>query len=113
MLILETPLPTELYKLVSPEQFADSQGADSLKLSEFDSDFIHFCEKDQIKKIADKFFAKFESVSVLKIDPSKLSGRLVKESNPGGSTEYYHLYDGIIPMGSILEFSETNLLTSK
>jgi hypothetical protein len=35
------------------------------------------------------------------VDASKLAGRLVKERNPGGTTEYYHLYEGSIPTSAV------------
>ena len=32
-----------------------------------------------------------------------LPGKLVLESNPGGKSRYYHLYQGAIPMEAITE----------
>lgn len=40
---------------------------------------------------------------VLKIDPSKLIGKLVFEVNPGGTQKYYHLYNGKIPLNAVIE----------
>lgn len=40
---------------------------------------------------------------ILKLNVRKLVGRLVYETNPGGSTQYYHLYEGKILLNAIEE----------
>ena len=90
-----------LYKIVTNEQWASSRGKEKLELSGADAEFIHFSLEDQWEKIAAKYFADTSSFVLLKIDASQLPGRLVFETNPGGSTKYYHLYEGCIPMSAI------------
>lgn len=103
-----TAMP-ELYKIVTAEQWAASQDKADLRLGPFDEAFIHLCEADQIDRIVDKFFADQQRVWVLNLDAKKLPGRLVKESNPGGTTEYYHLYDGSIPLAAVRQASERQI----
>ena len=65
-----------------------------------DDQFIHLATKKQVAHVADKFWKDLEYV-ILKIDSTKILGRLSYETNPGGSTRYYHLYDGIIPLEAV------------
>ncbi|MCH1429410.1 MAG: DUF952 domain-containing protein [Chlamydiales bacterium] len=104
MLTSDITLPEVLYKIVSQQQLSLSN--ETLSLTASDQDFIHFCELSQIDRIVNKFFKDVEEVFILEIDPSKLKGHLVKEKNPGGSTLYYHLYKGEIPLSSINKKSE-------
>ena len=90
-----------LYKITTQELWEKSRGSSTLLLSPADTPFIHLAEKEDVGKTIAKFFPEEEQVVVLTIDPAKLVGRLVKEGNPGGSKEYYHLYEGSIPMRAI------------
>ena len=94
--------PQYLYKILSAEDWNESQGSRTLELSLDDEDFIHFSKEDQLDRILDKYWAD-EAAIVLKIDVAKLSGDLVYETNPGGSSKYYHLYDGEIPLDAIVD----------
>jgi len=100
--------PSFLYKLVSPKDWELSQKAGHVVPSELDieSNFIHLSTEDQLAKTKAKFWENKE-VIILKIETSKIQGHLVFESNPGGTTKYYHLYDGVIPLDAIreIEFS--------
>lgn len=91
-----------LYKIVSQEQWQQSQGSKELMLTDFDSDFIHLARKDQIVHVVQKFW-KNQHPLILKLRTSELSGRLVEEVNPGGATKYFHLYSGNIPLASVVE----------
>lgn len=62
----------------------------------YNEDFIHLATEDQVEKIASKFFANPSEVVVLRLNVKELPGRLVYESNPGGSNKYYHLYESSI-----------------
>lgn len=75
---------------------------DFLMPQPMDKKFVHCCEYEQINRIIDKFWKNIEVV-ILKLDSSKLIGNLIKESNSGGNTEYYHLYNGKIPVNSVLQ----------
>jgi uncharacterized protein (DUF952 family) len=58
--------------------------------------------KDQLAGIINKFWENEPKFFVLTLDVKQLSGKLVLESNPGGSNKYYHLYDGFIPVHSVI-----------
>lgn len=72
-------------------------------LSSMDADFIHFSTEDQLDRIIGKYWADIPEYVVLKIETAKLPGELVFEANPGGTSKYYHLYNGSIPRSSIVE----------
>jgi uncharacterized protein (DUF952 family) len=99
----EEVTPQYLYKVLSVENWKESQSAQSLKLSKDDEAFIHFSRDDQLERITAKYWAKSPEYIVLKIDTSKLTGKMVYEVNPGGVSKYYHLYDGSIPLESVSE----------
>ena len=46
---------------------------------------------------------RYPRIIVLKIYTDKLTGRLIYESNSGGSSKYYHLYNGFIPLNAVFE----------
>ncbi len=68
-----------------------------------DDAFIHLAAEDQLERIIAKFWSEAPQYVILKIEADKLSGDLVCETNPGGTTRFYHLYKGFIPFNSILE----------
>lgn len=93
-----------LYKIMPYELWQQSQGKESLELSAMDAEFIHLSTEAQVEKTAAKFFAHVPSYVVVKVDVSKLKGDLVYEANPGGTTKYYHLYNGAIPRSAVVEY---------
>ena len=93
--------PPYLYKILSKQDWEESLQKGSLSLTADDTTFIHLATDEQVPKIADKFFKGIDYI-VLKIDSKKMQGRLVLESNPGGITQYYHLYDGVIPIEAVV-----------
>lgn len=97
------PVPKYLYKILSIEDWKESQKSQKVKLPSEDSNFIHFSTEDQLDRILKKYWAHHQVYVILKVDTSKLPGKLVFESNPGGTTKYYHLYDGEIPMKAVVE----------
>ena len=92
-----------LYKILSFENWQKTQSKETVFLSPEDDLFIHFSTEDQVEKIVTKYWTGIQQFVILKIDRSKLEGRLVFETNAGGATKYFHLYDGFIPVNSILE----------
>ena len=92
-----------LYKILSLRNWEASQSRKTVQLSADDDAFIHLATEDQLEKIIEKYWADAPQLVILKIDSNKLEGKLVLESNPRGSTKYYHLYNGFIPFNSILE----------
>jgi len=95
--------PPFLYKIISSTHWQATQRVNAVRLSADDNAFIHFSKEDQLERILDKYWADAEQVVILKIATEKLQGKLVYEVNPGGSTRYYHLYEGFIPFSSIAE----------
>ncbi|MBN1914630.1 MAG: DUF952 domain-containing protein [Parachlamydiales bacterium] len=95
--------PQYLYKILSLRNWQATQSRKNIQLSAKDDSFIHCSAQDQLERIIEKYWADAAQLVVLKIDSNKLEGRLVFETNPGGTTKYYHLYDGFIPFHSIVE----------
>jgi uncharacterized protein (DUF952 family) len=95
--------PPYLYKVLSLENWKQSQAAKSLALSADDQAFIHFSREDQLERITSKYWSSVPEYMILKISTAKLLGKLVLEANPGGTSKYYHLYDGSIPLDAITE----------
>lgn len=93
-----------LYKITTEELWSASQEKGRLALTAMDETFIHLAEADDVDRLIAKFFADMQSVIVLSLAPEKLEGRLVKERNPGGSKEYYHLYEGYIPLEAVVKW---------
>lgn len=95
--------PKYLFKILSLEDWKESQGKEFVKLSTEDRDFIHLAKEDQLDKIIDKYWSKVPDFIVLKVDAAKLPGKLILEANPGGTNKYYHLYEGSIPSSAVVE----------
>lgn len=95
--------PPYLYKIVAREIWEESHGKRNLALSKNDELFIHLSTDDQLAGIIKKYWSNKTDFMVLKIDTTRLIGRMVHESNPGGTNKYYHLYEGRIPLDSIVE----------
>jgi uncharacterized protein (DUF952 family) len=95
--------PPFLYKILSVSNWQASQGKTALQLSQDDAQFIHLAMESQVERIAQKYWADAPRYVVLKLETSKLQGRLVLEANPGGETKYYHLYQGSIPLKAVVE----------
>lgn len=95
--------PHYLYKILSIDDWKKSQDMESVKLTDADDDFIHLAKEDQLDRIVRKYWDKVPEYVVLKIDITKLAGKLIFEANPGGENKYYHLYDGSIPLKAVVE----------
>ncbi|MBA2367563.1 MAG: DUF952 domain-containing protein [Candidatus Protochlamydia sp.] len=100
-------IPEYLYKIVSPEQWQQSLQQNKLSNSEMDEDFIHLATAEQLNHIAQKFWNQKKYV-ILKLDTKKITGLMAYETNPGGNTRYYHLYEGNIPLDAVVEVSKEN-----
>lgn len=94
--------PEHLYKIVSKEQWQASLEGNEVVLSAQDQDFIHLAKEDQVAHVVQKFWTNADHI-VLKLVAKKLKGRLIYETNPGGSTKHYHLYEGCIPLEAVEE----------
>lgn len=95
--------PLYLYKILSKEDWIMSQSNNSVRLPSADKEFIHLSTEDQLDKILDKYWKDTPGYVVLKIEATKLLGKLVLEANPGGVNKYYHLYNGSIPFEAIVK----------
>jgi len=95
--------PKFLYKLLSIQDWADSRQKNFVQLSQVDHLFVHLATENQLEKVTEKFWATIPQYVILKLETSQLAGRLVYEANPGSTNKYYHLYDGAIPLKSIVE----------
>lgn len=101
--LVEEMAPRYLYKIVSSEDWKESQCKESLKLTDDDHDFIHFSTESQLNRIAEKYWGNVPKYIILKVDTTKIPGEMVFEANPGGSNKYYHLYNGSIPLSAVIE----------
>lgn len=101
----EIPLmtPQYLYKILSLPDWKASQQRTTLKLASSDDAFIHLATRDQLERIIDKYWQNEPEFVLLKLDTSKLKGKLQYEANPNGFNQYYHLYGGAIPLEAIVE----------
>lgn len=106
--VMQEHTPAFLYKVLSMENWEESQKAEALALSKDDEAFIHFSRDDQLERITSKYWADVPRYVVLKVNTSKLPGKMVYEANPGGTSKYYHLYDGSIPLEAIAESQIVN-----
>lgn len=95
-------VPTYLYLFLTKEAWQKSIQEKVLSLGPENKSFIHLATNEQIPHVAEKFFKGVDYV-VLKIEIKKMRGRLVYETNPGGSNQYFHLYDGMIPFEAVVE----------
>lgn len=96
-------VPKYLYKIVSMDNWCQSQARPVLKLSSLDDKFIHLATESDIGRILEKYWSGYEEVVILKLETDKLKGRMEYESNPGGSNKYFHLYNGTIPREAVAE----------
>ena len=96
--------PKYLYRIVSIEQWQKSLLKNQVVNSSLDKDFIHLATEEQLARIAQKFWGNKDHI-ILKLVSQKLTGRLIYETNPGGTTLYYHLYEGNVPLNSVIEVS--------
>lgn len=94
--------PDFLYKILSCENWQESRDRLNLLLPAEDRAFIHFSTEEQLPRIIEKYWKEAPCYAVVKVASSKLEGRLVFEVNPGGSTRYYHLYEGSIPQSAVV-----------
>jgi uncharacterized protein (DUF952 family) len=83
----ENQTPQYLYKIVSPEEWQESLLKKQVVPSLLDKDFFHLATENQLPHIAQKFW-NGKNYMILKLDSKKLMGRLVYETNPGGTNLY-------------------------
>lgn len=98
-------IPEYLYKILSLEEWDKSLTQTSLVLAKkIDKGFIHLATEDQLEKVLKKYWSNDPEYVILKVATKDLFGKLIYESNPGGTNKYYHLYEGSIPLHAVVEF---------
>lgn len=95
-----------IYKILSAQAWQESQELGLIPPQKLDTNFIHLCKQDQINKIVEKFYNNEPKIIIATIDANKLSGNLIEEANPGGTTKYFHLYDGKLPLDCVVEINQ-------
>lgn len=100
--MIQNSTPEHLYKIISSEQWQKSLLQNEIVGSPIDKEFVHLAKDDQLDHVAQKFWNNMDYI-VLKLASKKLVGRLIFETNPGGSTQYYHLYEGNIPLDAVVD----------
>jgi peptide deformylase len=110
---MTTMKPKYLYKILSDRNWKATQARNALMLSADDDAFIHFSKEDQLDRIVNKYWADVGPYVILTINTELLQGDLVYEANPGGSAQYYHLYNGFIPFSAITESKEVGVVAPK
>ncbi len=108
----ENSSPEYLYRIVSTEQWEESLHQNQVVNSSIDKDFIHLATEEQLAHIAQKFWNNKDHI-ILKLASKKLTGRLVYEANPGGTTLYYHLYKGNVPLDAVVEVSKVHAINNQ
>lgn len=101
----EQAVPEYLYKIVSPEEWKESQLQNHVVPSSMDQDFIHLSTEAQLGPIVKKYWNNKDHI-ILKVISKKMTGRLSHEANPGGVNRYYHLYEGRIPLDAVVDISK-------
>lgn len=100
---MKSEAPQYLYKVLSISQWQATQNMKTVRLPGNDLHFVHLATEEQLERVLTKFWSDEPQFAVLKLVTDKLEGKLVHETNRGGSRKYYHLYDGFIPFEAIVE----------
>jgi uncharacterized protein (DUF952 family) len=98
----------KIYHIVLPDKWNDFRGSSYEHESLATEGFIHCSFEEQLEEVMKRYFRGFEAVTILEIDPAKLTSRLVVEPSTNGES-YPHIY-GPINLDSIVG-SETRTIT--
>jgi len=101
--VQNTLTPQYLYKILGLKNWKESQSQNFVILTKEDTEFIHLSTEDQLSRIISKYWSNVPEYVILKIETNQLPGQLVFEANEPGGNKYYHLYDGALPLKSVLE----------
>ena len=96
-----------LFKVLSMQNWIDSQDSLAIKTPESDKDFVHFSTREQYPQILHEKFDGVECV-LLTIDHTRLNGELKLEYNKARTEQYYHLYGGYIPKEAVIDHVVVN-----
>lgn len=96
----EINTPDYLYLIMPKGEWEISDQQKELVIGAGHESFIHFSTQEQVGPIVNKYYIGIDYV-VLKVETQKIEGRLVFEANRGGSSKYFHLYEGKIPFDAV------------
>ncbi|NNE98968.1 MAG: DUF952 domain-containing protein [Pyrinomonadaceae bacterium] len=94
---------TYIFHIVLPKDWKKAEDEDFYEAKSLDSEgFIHCSFAGQIEDVLERYYSNVETVVVLKIDPEKLTSKLVNE--PSTEDEIYpHIY-GPINRDAVIAF---------
>ena len=84
----------KIYHVVLPEKWNNFHGTSYEHESLSTEGFIHCSFEEQLEEVLKRYFRDIESVTILEIDPAKLTSRLVVEPSTNGES-YPHIYGPI------------------
>ena len=84
----------KIYHIVPTEIWSKFSGAQYEAESLTSEGFIHCSFAEQIEAVLKRYFGGVHSVTVLEIDPAKLTSKLVVEPSTGGE-DFPHIYGAI------------------
>jgi len=84
----------KIYHIVSPDKWNGLQGASYEHESLATEGFIHCSFDEQLDEVLKRYFGGVRTVTILEIDPAKLTSRLVVEPSTNGES-FPHIYGPI------------------
>ena len=84
----------KIYHIVLPEKWNDLNGSNYEHESLVSEGFIHCSFEEQLEEVLKRYFRGIDTVTILEIDPMKLTSRLVVEPSTNGES-YPHIYGPI------------------
>ena len=96
--------PEHLYKVISLEGWRESLLRNQIVATPIDKDFVHLAKEDQVEYVVHKFWNNADHI-VLKLASKKLIGHLICEYNSAKTSKFYHLYNGSMPLESVVDVS--------
>ncbi len=91
-----------LFKILTLDDWDKSCQSDRLCTPASDTAFVHFSTEKQYPAITAKKFTSVPHV-VLRIDATRLVGKLELEWDKKHTDQYYHLYNGYIPLEAVID----------
>ncbi|HYJ91581.1 MAG TPA: DUF952 domain-containing protein [Pyrinomonadaceae bacterium] len=98
---------TQIYHIALPEKWEAVQGDYYEHESLLTEGFIHCSFEEQLDAVLKRYFDNVESVTIVKIDPAKLTSKLIVERSTNGE-RFPHVY-GPIDLKSVVEIEERKL----
>lgn len=70
--------------------------------------FIHCCDQHQLTGVVQRYYQNIDNLTLLTIDPDKLTHALIRENTVGGSELFPHIY-GPINQDAIVDTKDFGL----